>query len=310
MSELATVNELAKMSGIYDIALVKDQVCRGASTGEMVLFLMTCHRTGLDPFARQIYYIPGKPPITSIDGYRLVAQRSGEYEGQTEPEFYNGNDWSTLWTDNCTAARVGVFRKGFRQAQYATARMAAYGGTTPVWKKMPDVMLSKCAEALALRKAFPQELSGLYTADEFSNQGVNIIEESKTAGDYQTMPMTRTAPPADPAEPHDAEFTELEAPLPAGKPDRPAPEQIHMNAMRSCDAAGKPLIAKSNKKPFRVFDLTRLETGQAISAFAWSCDWPEDILMAGREYMASVVAVDKPDGSVAYELHGMVQVDD
>lgn len=154
-------------------------------------FLQHCARTGLDPIARQIYSIARKQRgqlkwqiQISIDGARLVAERSGQYEGQTTPEFTSdGKEWTTVWLDKVPpkAARVGVYRRGFRDALYAVALWDAYVQTRDEWKngsktgnvivsemwlKMGPLMLAKCAEMLALRKAFPQDLSGLYSAEE------------------------------------------------------------------------------------------------------------------------------------------------
>ena len=147
-------------------------------------FLQHCSRTGLDPIARQIYCIARKSKgqlkwqiQISIDGARLVAERTGQYEGQTTPEFTsNGNDWTQVWLSDAPpkAARVGVYRRGFREPLYAVALWDAYvqttykGDVTEMWRKMGPLMLAKCAEMLALRKAFPQDLSGLYSAEEMS----------------------------------------------------------------------------------------------------------------------------------------------
>ena len=145
-----------------------------ASQGDLQVFLHTCQRTGLDPFARQIYMIErgGRYTIqTSIDGLRIVAQRSGNYGGQTSAEWC-GEDgvWKDVWLAKVppVAARVGVYYKDAPHPTYAVAKWDSYAGTGPIWKKMPDLMLSKCAEALALRKAFPQDLSGIYTSDEMN----------------------------------------------------------------------------------------------------------------------------------------------
>lgn len=167
------------------IDLIKRTICKGATDDELRLFLYQAGRTGLDPLARQIYSIQRREKRgdqwvtvrsiqTSIDGFRLVAERSGKYAGQVGP-YWCGEDgvWTDVWlkSEPPTAARVGVLRSDFKEPCWGVARFDAYAqktkeGYTRMWATMGDVMLSKCSEALALRKAFPQELSGLYTSDE------------------------------------------------------------------------------------------------------------------------------------------------
>lgn len=145
---------------------------------ERELFARQCDRTQLDPLARQIYAVlrNGKWSFqTSIDGFRVIAQRTGEYEGQAGP-FWCGLDgqWTDAWTasESPVLAKVGIFRRGFREPIVSTARYDGYvaydkyGKVTSIWTKMPELMTAKCAEALGLRRAFPQELSGLYTSEE------------------------------------------------------------------------------------------------------------------------------------------------
>jgi phage recombination protein Bet len=147
-----------------DIELVRATVCKGASDAELRLFLNQCVRTGLDPLARQIYSIPrgnGRTIQTGIDGYRLIAQRTGEYAGSDDAIY----DAETENHPNRATVTVWRLVEGVPRAFTATARWSEYKPELgdQMWQKMPYLMIAKCAEALALRKAFPQELSGIYT---------------------------------------------------------------------------------------------------------------------------------------------------
>ena len=160
-------------------------------------FLQHCRRTQLDPIARQIYAIcrKGRWGIQiSIDGARLIAERSGKYAGQTPVEWTgDGQTWTQVWLDRQppAAARVGVHRSDFREPLYAVANFQAYAAGGPMWDKMPALMIGKCAEMLALRKAFPQDLSGLYSMEEMDQAG-----EPQQAAQVQPAPQPEQQQPA------------------------------------------------------------------------------------------------------------------
>lgn len=178
--------------------LIRQTFAPKATEQEFQLFIALCERTGLDPFKRHIYLVSRwskednryvHAVQTSIDGFRAKADQHGKYAGQIGP-FWCGADgqWRDVWTANepPAAAKVGALRSDFQEPCWGVARFDAYaqrkkdGGLTSMWEKMPDVMLAKCAEALALRKAFPDDLGGLYTGDEMA-QAAEVVDVENDA---------------------------------------------------------------------------------------------------------------------------------
>jgi phage recombination protein Bet len=178
---LATREQAALVITDEQIELIKKTIARGASTDELQLFLNQCRRTGLDPFSRQIYWIKrGSNASTqvSIDGFRVIAERSGEMDGQDVSWCGEDGAWVDVWLPKTppAASRVIVYRKGCSHAFTAIAKFSEYNAGGPMWTKMPANQLAKCAEALALRKAFPHQLSGLYTPDEMGQASSEAVE--------------------------------------------------------------------------------------------------------------------------------------
>lgn len=158
------------------LARLRAEYCH-LDDSEFETFVEQAERLELDPFCRQIYAVKKEGSrmqvLCTIDGLRIVAERSSKYAGQT-PAMWCGNDgvWKDVWLEKTppAACRVGVMRSDFSQPLYAVARFDSYNQGTSYWTSMPDIMISKCAEALALRRAFPARLSGCYSDAEIDTE--------------------------------------------------------------------------------------------------------------------------------------------
>jgi phage recombination protein Bet len=165
--------------------LISTTIAPGCSNDELRLFAYACQRTGLDPFSRQIYAIKRGGKLTiqvSIDGLRSIAERTGQLDGSMS--YWCGDDgvWTDVWLSSKppAAAKTVIHRKGCAHSFSATARFADFNAGQGLWAKMPSVMIAKCSEAQALRRAFPADLSGVYSTDEM-DQAVEPVTVTSIA---------------------------------------------------------------------------------------------------------------------------------
>jgi phage recombination protein Bet len=205
------------------LAALRSIGVQNAPPADVALFFHQAARTGLDPFLRQIYLINrgGKWGIqTAIDGFRLIRDRKGTYQGHDEEWCGPDGVWRDVWLDPNVppaAARVSVFVKGYQRPVVGIALWTEYAQIgrdnkpQSVWASKPALMLAKCAEALALCKAYPQDLSGLYTSDELPEaeqgaDGVHVVTTMQE--DVRKPPARRPSPTAQPVRSHGEVFTE------------------------------------------------------------------------------------------------------
>jgi len=244
-NEITTVRESREMMPAWtqeQVDLIKRTVAKDTTNDELALFLHAAKRSGLDPLAKQIHCVKRKGGMaiqTAIDGYRLIADRTGKYAGNDDPVFDDEK--------NPKKASVTVYKivGGQRCAFTATARWDQYfPGEAQgfMWKKMPHLMLGKCAEALALRKAFPAEMSGIYTNEE--------MEQAETRGQNSPEMARPAAKPLPPTSPTQKEPIEGQASN-AGDSDEVEkyhPEDSDHGTAQEPEPALKPVISEAQGK--------------------------------------------------------------
>ena len=250
------------------IGLIKRTIAKGATDDELALFMHQAQKTGLDPLARQIYFQkyntkngPQIAIITGIDGYRLVAVRTGLYAGNDAPEFEGRMKYAGV--DVPVKASVTVYRiVGNRRCPFtASVYWDEYCPGAPKdyqWKKMPHVMLAKCAEAAALRKAFPADLSGVYTQEEMGQADWFEVEEPTVT---KQLNGSKQEVQPDPVE--DGYFEE---------PEQHAPTDWSMDFLNHCADninryAGNPHKAK--QALMKQFDNPPVTKSAASQQFKW-----------------------------------------
>lgn len=197
LSETTKEVSTSQQLSFEQIELIKNTVAKDATNDELKLFLYTAQRTGLDPLTRQIHFVKraGRATIqTGIDGYRAIAERTGNLAGIDDAKYEIGETGAPV------TATVTVYRfvKNTKVSFTASARWNEYvppGGQSFMWQKMPYLMLGKVAEALALRKAFPLNLSGIYTNEEMDQAEDSKKNEVPTPDEEEQLGETESGIP-------------------------------------------------------------------------------------------------------------------
>lgn len=153
---------------------LKATVAKDATPAEFAMFVEFAKSTGLNPYKKELWFIKdgqGRVQMmTGINGFFAIANSHPQFDGlECDVELDKGG--------HPVKATAKAYRKDRRIPSVGIAIMAESKRSSPVWQQQPSVMLSKVAKARALREAFPQELNGLYTDDEYTPEKVTPVAQ-------------------------------------------------------------------------------------------------------------------------------------
>ena len=208
-------DELVELEGIKitrsQIELIKRTIFLGAGDDELRLFFYECARRGVHPMDRLIYPVKRAGKVTfqmGIDYLRAAGEETGRYVGQKPLQYgpmikqgeINVPEWAEaliLRKDPETGEVADIPHRAYWKEYYPGEDLGF------MWRKMPMNQLGKCAEAGALRKAFPRKLGGLYINEE--------MEQAEAVPFTPIMEPQRKSPPEsngkDKAKPESAMIT-------------------------------------------------------------------------------------------------------
>lgn len=184
------------------IDLLKRTIAKDTTDDEFALFVNTAKRMGLDPFARQIYALKRKTKSgdvmtiqVGIDGLRAIADRTGQYAPGPATEYEHDEKQNIVSATAFACKLVAGEWRTFSHKVYFREYAQQYG----LWADKPHVMIGKCAEAGALRKGFPSQLSGVYTDDEMPPPDADEPPKATKAIAAKKQPASDAPPPVEKA---------------------------------------------------------------------------------------------------------------
>jgi len=198
------------------IELIKRTIAKDASDDELKMFIQVCAGARLNPFLRQAHLIPfwdskagceRRAIVIGIDGQRAIAEDTGAYAGSDDAVFEGEALLKIPRYEGKGDARkiVGHEEHNVPDKATVTVHKMVEGTRCPFtasvwwhevypgekkggqWHVRPRAMISKCAEALALRKAFPKLLSNMYVPEEMDRAMTEGDEERRVQQGFQTL---------------------------------------------------------------------------------------------------------------------------
>lgn len=184
--------------------MIRNTYATGASKEEFEVLIEIAKTRQLNPLLGQIHFVKRPKKVgdryvdvwatqVAVDGFRVIAERTGKYDGQDEPIFEYDNNGRAL------RCKIAIYRKDFSRPIWGIAKYSEYvqttrdGVPTKMWKEKPEVMLAKCAECQGLRKAFPQELSNVYSSEEWPEEDAPPQKVKAKAKSAPKLAETRAA---------------------------------------------------------------------------------------------------------------------
>lgn len=266
---------------------LRNTVAVGATPSEFALFLEYCKSTGLNPFKKEIWFIKADGRIqmmTGINGFWSLANSFSEFDGAEVGLIDRDGNWvKSVPDDTFIGAWCRVYRKDRKIPMEGEALLSDYRKGFGLWRSAPRIMIKKVAESIALRKAFPQQLNGLYTQEEMPNeyqtseankQTVEVVEVSKGKVPHRetvvSVEPVRGARNGDETEQVNAHFQ--------SKSNGYAPEPVLEIVSEPVSASGTPK-RKRLQKPARENAFEKLATFYDLSSLSG------DTLQKARAYL-------------------------